>query len=403
MKSIQIKNLISVSHLSIVEGGSEEVVKKNYVKRGLSKLLKKEVRLIVVIGTFGNSVFTTSRRISEAFKIIENWESRECRYTDIPNTVAENTILFVYGWFGMWNDDLCSVGRAETACKSLKRILEETNNVKVIVGIRSDLHKKYHKHLTILFRHKIYLDTTNYEHLKAFLKNIQEQCEENGCACNRLNYEMFRKGKDEAVGIPLKLNVIQRYHKLIPNYLDNWDILKMMQDHFTLIARDGERKHVYEWVMYICFKGKFSRLDPFDTNLVEEMMFEIKHSSFDENDATLQNYIRMRNSDKLKGESSEKAQYVFWHPFIYICAFHHLFDKDQEFLIQHCNVDAILQLVRPRGTKTSYFEVTANDKCVTLFNERIRLLGKEVEYARNPLVVKGTETAENEQLIANPN
>lgn len=90
-----------MSHLSIVEGGSEEVVKKNYVKRGLSKLLKKEVRLIVVIGTFGNSVFTTSRRISEAFKIIENWESRECRYTDIPNTVAENTILFVYGWFGM--------------------------------------------------------------------------------------------------------------------------------------------------------------------------------------------------------------------------------------------------------------------------------------------------------------
>lgn len=389
-------------------------MKKNYVKRGLSKLLKEEVRLIVVIGTFGNSVFTTSRSISEAFKNIENlesgrytdipsWECRECRYTDIPKDVAENTILFVYGWFGMWNDDLCSVGRAETACKSLKRILDTTNNVKVIVGIRADLHKKYHKHLTILFRHKIYLDTTNCEHLKAFLKNIQGQCEENGCACKRLKYEMFRKGKDKVVGIPLKLNVIQRYHELIPYYLDNWDILKVMQDHFTFIARDGERKHVYEWVMYICFKGKFSRPDAFDTSLVEDMMFGIEQSSFNENDATVQKYIRMRNSDKLRGESPENAQYVIWHPFIYICAFHHLFHKDPEFLIKHCNVDAILQLVRPIGYKTSYFEVTADDRCVTLFNERIRRLDKQMECARNLLVVMDTENAENEQLIANQN
>lgn len=173
------------------------------------------------------------------------------------------------------------------------------------MGIISDLRKKYHKHLTILFRHKIYLETTNCEHLKDFLNNIQEQCEDNGYTCKILKDELFRKGKDKVVGIPLKLNVIERYHELIPNYLDNWDILKVMQDHFTLIARDEERKHVYEWVMYICFKGKFSRPIPFDTNLVEEMLFEIKQSSFNENDAKLQNYIRMRNSDKLKGESSE--------------------------------------------------------------------------------------------------
>lgn len=133
------------------------------------------------------------------------------------------------------------------------------------------------------------------------------------------------------------------------------------------------------------------------------MMFEIEQSSFYEDDATLQKYIRMRNSDKLNGESSEKAHYVIWHPFIFICAFRHLFHKDPEFLINYCNVDAILQLVRPRGYKTSYFEVTADDKCVTLFNKRIRLLGKEVEYAHNPLVKMDTENAEKEQLIANPN
>lgn len=53
------------------------------------------------------------------------------------------------------------------------------------------------------------------------------------------------------------------------------------------IVRDGERKYVYEWVMYICFKGKFSRFDLFDINLVEEMMFEIKYLFFDENDVIL--------------------------------------------------------------------------------------------------------------------
>lgn len=112
----------------------------------------------------------------------------------------------------------------------------------------------------------------------------------------------------------------------------------------------------------------------------------------------------MRNSDKLKNvpSTSLRAQYVFWHPFIYICAFHHLFQKNAEFLMKYCNVDAILQLVRPSGTNTSYFEVAADDRCVTIFKERIRLLGKEEEYSNNPMVDFGTEIAGKEQLIANP-
>lgn len=159
-------------YLLIVEGGLEEVVKKNYVKRGLLKLLKKEVRLIVVIGIFGNFVFIIFCCILEVFKIIENWEFWECRYIDILNIVVENIILFVYGWFGMWNDDLCLVGRVEMVCKFLKWILEKINNVKVIVGIRFDFYKKYYKYLMILFCYKIYLDIINCEYLKVFLKNI---------------------------------------------------------------------------------------------------------------------------------------------------------------------------------------------------------------------------------------
>lgn len=71
-----------------------------------------------------------------------------------------------------------------------------------------------------------------------------------------------------------------------------------------------------------------------------------------------------------------------------------MFHENPELVIKYCIVDAIVQLVRPKGAKTSYFEVAANEKWVTLFNERIRQLGKEKDYANNPLIkiVKGVET-----------
>lgn len=69
----------------------------------------------------------------------------------------------------MWNDDLCSVDRVKTACKSFKRIVNETNNVKLIVEMRSDLYRKYHDDLeeelddqsSNLFYHETYLDSTD--------------------------------------------------------------------------------------------------------------------------------------------------------------------------------------------------------------------------------------------------
>lgn len=55
-------------------------------------------------------------------------------------------------------------------------------------------------------------------------------------------------------------------------------------------------------------------------------------------------------------------------------------------MMNNCNEDAILQLVRPRRFKTSYFEVAANDMCVNLFVEKLRRLGKEEVYAHHPLL-----------------
>lgn len=123
-------------------------MKEQNVHHGITLLSRQKVRSIVVVGKFGNSIASTSRGILKKFQKKRNWNSHECRYTDIPNNVKENTNMFVYGWFGMWNDDLCSVDRVRMACQSLIRILNETNNVKLIIGMRSDLNKKYHQELS---------------------------------------------------------------------------------------------------------------------------------------------------------------------------------------------------------------------------------------------------------------
>lgn len=54
--------------------------------------------------------------------------------------------------------------------------------------------------------------------------------------------------------------------------------------------------------------------------------------------------------------------------------------------MKHCNLDALLQLVRPKDVKISYFEVAADDRCAMMFNERIVSLGIKQEYAYHPLV-----------------
>lgn len=84
---------------------SDEIVIKQNVDNGIALLSKDEVRSIVVVGKFGNFVSGTSRVIIKKFQEMRKWNCLECRYTDIPNYIEENTVLCVYGWFGLWNDE----------------------------------------------------------------------------------------------------------------------------------------------------------------------------------------------------------------------------------------------------------------------------------------------------------
>lgn len=53
---------------------------------------------------------------------------------------------------------------------------------------------------------------------------------------------MLRQGKDKVVGMLLKISVIKRYHELIPQYLENCDILRVLIGHFTAL----EKRHKKE-------------------------------------------------------------------------------------------------------------------------------------------------------------
>lgn len=77
-----------------------EIVKEQNVHHGIALLSRQKVRSVVVVGKFGNSVASTSRRILKKFQKRRNWKSHECRNTDIPDIIEEITILFVYEWFG---------------------------------------------------------------------------------------------------------------------------------------------------------------------------------------------------------------------------------------------------------------------------------------------------------------
>ena len=375
----------------------KEVVKEEHVKHGIAALKKEHVSSLTVLGKFGNSVSSTSRRILSEYAKQQKWKSHLCRFIDIPDTVEENTILFVYGWFGFWNDALCSTGTVQTACQRLEKMLNNTHSVKVIIGMRSDLRTKYHKYLEDykdLLHNEILLDSVNLykddEYLKFFEEKIIKPCGGGECECKHLTYDMLQDGKDKHVGMPLKLNVIARYHEMVPNYRKDRDILKALSGHITDLGENNDMKFVYEWIIYICLKGKFSRLDLFDEKTVIDVGLQIRKDTFNENDVDMQKYIRMRYSDQHNNVSAEEAQYVFWHPFIYICAFHSLFEKDRDLIMTHCNIDAILQLVRPTGFKTSYIEVSADDHAVNIFNNRLREHDLVEKYKGHPLVVSTT-------------
>ena len=351
-------------------------------------LLEKDINSLFITGQYGNSVFATSSSILKKFAKKKQWKAQQFIYTDVPESVETETIIKVYGWFGTWNDDLCSLETVKTVCQKLEKILNEANDVKLIIEMTSDKYHKYRKDLEPfqkLFMNPVsldgsYRDTENIQHFE----NTKRSCKSSNCPCKKLTAEMLHKGKDTAVGMLLKINIIANHHDpiLLRNYIDNQDILGLMTKHITDLETDENTKQVYGWISYICLKGHFSTSDAFDKDLVTKWDLGIEKDDFEKNE-NMKKYFRLKPFNE---EVNDVHVYVFWHPFIYICAFHSLFQKDHIKVIESCNIEAIVELVRPEGSDdNSYVVVYANAKCAQRFSERLRGLSSVDKYNAHPL------------------
>lgn len=268
--------------LETLDGGSDEPLKEA-ISTGIGLLLRTKVNSIVVLGKCGSGVSRTSCSISEGFRELKlkKWEILNCRYTEIPDSVFEKTIVYVYGWFGIWNDDLCSVDQAKTACLSLIRILNETTRVKFIIGMRSDLYRNYHGVLKVddfqkhLFEHEIILDsanTTEDAKYAYWYENMRKKCQKDDCVFQKMTCEMIQTGKDNAVGKFLKLKLMERYHDQIHDYKGEWDISMAIRDHFISLENDETKRHVYAWLYTFVLKDNLNKMSNLTQNWLKQLV-----------------------------------------------------------------------------------------------------------------------------------
>ena len=335
-------------------------------------------------------VNSQARKILGMYAEQTKWESEQYQFRKVPTTINENTIVFVYGWFGLWNDDLCSVDDAKTACNNLLEILNKTKNVKIIIEMRRDLYTQYKEELSEyepLFKNQMCPDLKRLH--DAFLNNFDEQKKKCGipkCFCKDITPEMLLGGDDELIGVPLKVEILAKHHdpNVLFSYKKHNDILRSMKEHFTDLEKID--KPLYEWIMYICLKGDFTTKS-FDKKMVEKVGFKIEGTSFNEHLEKLRKYIQACFFDSQHmSESPGNVKYVFWHPFIYICAFHSLYETHKDIVMNHCNISAILQLVRPKASgKSAYnIEVSTDNSNVKLLRERLQGKGN---FKHHPLFI----------------
>ena len=364
------------------------------MEQGISVLQRNDTLLIT--GKLGSAVTSTAESIMKEFiKSGSEWKFRIHKYTDLPVEFESKTVNFVYGWFGLYNDDPCSVRGVVLQCNHIANAFKykSKKHVKFIIGLRSDFQSLYHKDLEQfnedLLHYKLNLDTVDKTRDKGyeeyFEKRIKAPCKKSGCKCKTLKIEMMEK-KDSKIGIPLKLAILANDHELIPQFMEMRSFKKTLKTHFCSLKKSDEK--LYQIIMYVCLKGELKRSEEIDKDIVGNLHYEITKENIGEKMETLEKYIRMRKSEKRQSVAPEKATYIFWHPFIYICAFHALFESNPDEVMTYCNIDAILQLVRPeRENREDYFTVSASSAKVKLFKSRLK--PEELQdYAAHPLLAQ---------------
>lgn len=332
---------------------------------------------------------------------------RYLNYLDLSTDFkfSDNTVYFVDGWFGLWNDNPCERGSVK---KSLELIFQEKSKMegkKFVFGLSSEIRKTYAEFfeengVSFLPSETILLDRSSKkkkESVKTRLDAIKKKCRTAECRCHKLELKHISDGKK--LGPHLIINLVRLDHSLATALIvDNKTSLDHMTEHFhSLYKKD---KELFKGILYIVLNGVYDEEDFSSLNVGE---FTITRENM--TNAKLEAYtkrIQLKNSEQQKsklaptwssiilGSSKERnIVHVFWHNFLYICAFRACYYLVPEMVMQHCNLDAILQLVRPIDQGV-HFTVEADVMLITSFyEERIKgVRALEVNVGEHPLVLK---------------
>lgn len=375
------------------------------VKNGCDVLETNDI--VYVVGLLGNSVSTVGKDIAYKHAQKNKMSVVYLNYLELSTNFrfSDNTVYFIDGWFGLWNDNPCE---RESVKKSFGLIFQERDKKeggKFVVGLSSEIRKTYAEFFEenmVLFppSETILLDRSSKkkkEKVKSRLDDIKKKCSKAKCQCHKLELKHILDGKQ--LGPHLIINLVRLDHSLATVLIDESQTpVDYMTEHFRSLIRKDEE--LFKGILYLVLNGvydekEFSSLNVGEFTITSENMTNKKLEAYTkriEFKSSTQQKSKLAPtwSSIILGSSKERnVVHVFWHNFLYICAFRACYYSFPEIVMPHCNLDAILQLVRPIG-QGEHFTVEADVELITSFYEkRIRgVKSLEVSVGEHPLVLK---------------
>lgn len=370
------------------------------VENGVNVL--ERLNILYVLGQLGNSVSTLGKKITVKYAKTHASKVRFLNYLDLSADYkfSDNTVYFVDGWFGLWNDNPCE---RSLVVENLKSILQEKKNdkkIKFVVGLRSEVKRSYQhvfEETGVRFAtfETIQLDswsTQREQEIMKHLDDVQRECLNTDCQCQTLSKDTLLS--IDIIGTHLTLKLLDLDHsQAAAMFNDENGPVVAITGHFKSL--ESKDKDLFDCIFYLVLNGFYD-----EQNLRDEIAEETSTSTekMRNNYKKLKKYtktIRSKDKTQLATMWSSKMNddviktttfTVFWHNFLYICAFHACYNSDPEKVMQYCNIDAILQLVRPFNPDPKPFTVQADDNMISLFEKRIKGTKLESHVKDHPLL-----------------
>lgn len=123
----------------------------NDAVKGVLQELKNN-NIILICGKLGDGVSKTGKTVVKHFlEEHQDWEHQFLNYRDCLNSpLTDGKIIFVDGWFGLWNENPCDITYVRDNLEALRQCTETLQRFKIILGIRDDVYENTKRPLPII-------------------------------------------------------------------------------------------------------------------------------------------------------------------------------------------------------------------------------------------------------------